>query len=99
MKLLTKSIIKNIPAIYATENVAFEEKKIVCKFFNPCAAGTWYVLEGEPEGNDFRFFGLVDLYERELGYFCLSELESIKLPLGLTIERDIHFEPCMVKNL
>jgi len=31
--------------------------------------------------------------EVELGYFSLSELESVKGPLGLPIERDLFFEP------
>jgi hypothetical protein len=27
-----------------------------------------------------------------MGYFSLSELKSVKGPLGLPIERDLHFE-------
>jgi hypothetical protein len=30
--------------------------------------------------------------EIELGYFSLSELKSVKGPLGLPIERDLHYE-------
>lgn len=91
MKLLTDTLKKQIPAIYATEAIPIAEKDIVCKFFNPCGAGTWYVIEGQEEDGDFIFFGLVDLHEKELGYFSLKELESIRLPFGLKIERDIHF--------
>lgn len=39
------------------------------------------------------FFGLVQGFEVELGYFSLAELEEIRGPGGLTIERDLHFEP------
>ena len=44
------------------------------------------------DGDDWTFFGLVNLYGEELGYFTLSELQSVKLPFGLSIERDKHFE-------
>jgi len=34
-----------------------------------------------------------------LGYFSLSELQSVKGPLGLPIERDLHFEPRSLREL
>lgn len=37
------------------------------------------------------FFGLVDGLETELGYFTLSELEALRGPWGLKVERDLHF--------
>ena len=40
---------------------------------------------------DFLFFGLVIGFEKELGYFSLAELESARGPMGLAIERDLHF--------
>ena len=40
---------------------------------------------------DVQFFGLVEGLERELGYFHLSELQSVAGPFGLKIERDLHF--------
>ncbi len=92
MKLLTKTLKKQIPALYSTESVPAEEKIVVAKFFNPCGAGTWYVIEGQEEDGDFIFFGLVDLHEQQLGYFSLKELESIRLLFGLKIERDINFK-------
>ena len=45
-------------------------------------------------------FGLVENdYGKEFGYFTLKELENIKLPFGLTIERDIYFEPTKLNEL
>ena len=91
MKLITKAIEKKLLAnpLYSTDgNIV---KDVLVKFFNPCGSGTWYVFEAEKNGNDWEFFGLVDLFEKELGYFTLSELESIKLPFGLSIERDMYF--------
>jgi len=92
MKLITKDIEKKLLAhpVYSTDNNNI--KDVLVKFFNPCGIGTWYVFEGEKHGDDWEFFGLVDLYEKELGYFTLSELQSIKLPFGMSIERDKYFD-------
>jgi hypothetical protein len=91
MKLLPESLKKQIPALNSTENLPLGERIAVAKFFSPIGAGTWYVIEGEEQDGDFIFFGLVDLQEQEFGYFSLSELESVTLPFGLKIERDIQF--------
>ena len=37
------------------------------------------------------FFGFVVGLEGEFGYFLLSELESVRSPLGLGVERDFAF--------
>jgi hypothetical protein len=91
MKLLTKEIVSQLPALRTTENTPLSEKKAVCKFFTPDSSWTWYAVEGEQEGDEFVFFGLVEGLEREWGYFYLSELESVRGPMGLPIERDLHF--------
>lgn len=92
MKLITKEIEKKLlkHPLYSTDNSNI--KDVIVKFFNPCGIGTWYVFEAEKNGDDWTFFGLVDLYEKELGYFMLSDLTSIKLPYGLSIERDMYFD-------
>ena len=63
----------------------------LAKFFNPCGAATWLATELDEDGDTL--FGLADLGFGcpELGSFSLSELESIRLPLGLGIERDLTF--------
>ena len=38
-------------------------------------------------------YGYVNGLDSELGYFDLSELEAVYGPLGLSIERDVSFEP------
>lgn len=91
MKLVTKKIENSLPALYATDGQ--KEKKVVAKFFAPWNNWTWYVFEGEKlENGDFEFFGLVNGHEQEMGYFTLSQLESVRGPIGLKIERDRHFE-------
>jgi len=91
MKLMTKEIMKKLPKLYSQEKVA--DPMAMVKFFDPCGSWTWYATEGEPVGDDFRFFGLVKGHEAELGYFMLSELQSVRGPLGLGIERDLYFKP------
>lgn len=89
MKLLTKEIEKKLPKLYSQENV--DNPRIIVKFFHPMSSYTWYVTEGEKqEDGDWRFFGLIDGQEKELGYFHSSQLEEVKI-MGLGIERDMYF--------
>jgi Protein of unknown function (DUF2958) len=60
------------------------------KFFQPWGGWTWFVVEFD---GDDECFGLVDGFEVELGSFSLRELESLRGPGGLRIERDLHFTP------
>ena len=72
MKLMTKTVRKSLPPLYATEDNA--TAKAVVKYFDPTGACTWYASEFD--GEDI-FFGFVDMgsgYDAELGYFSLSEL-------------------------
>jgi hypothetical protein len=64
----------------------------VLKLFNPTGAGTWLITELGDDGDTM--FGLCDLDMGcpELGSVSLTEITSVKLPLGLTIERDVSFE-------
>jgi hypothetical protein len=88
MTLLTKKIREELPPLYANEGKS--DAKVIVKFFTPDSNWTWYATEFD--GVD-TFFGLVDGFEQELGYFSLEELEGIHGPLGLLVERDMHFEP------
>jgi len=64
----------------------------VLKLFNPAGAGTWLITELGDDGDTM--FGLCDLDMGcpELGSVSLAEITSVKLPMGLTIERDVSFE-------
>lgn len=98
MKLLPKKIRKALPALYAQDGKGGKSVAYV-KFFTPDSNWTWYATEGEAVTDesgaevDFQFFGLVDGFEKELGYFMLSELESVRGRLGLPIERDLFWTP------
>ena len=59
--------------------------------FTPDSVFTWFIIELSIDGDTC--YGYVQGFESELGYFSLSELESIKGALGLGVERDISFKP------
>ena len=64
----------------------------VVKLFTPDALATWLLTEINPEDGDTAF-GLCDLGLGfpELGYVRISELQKLRGPLGLTVERDLHY--------
>jgi dihydroorotate dehydrogenase len=63
----------------------------VVKFFNPVGAATWLFSGLDADGDTL--FGLCDLGFGfpELGSASLTEIASVRLPLGLRIERDLAF--------
>jgi hypothetical protein len=89
MKLLTKAIEKNLPPLYSQENKDPKDVRVWVKFFSPVGAAIWFATEYDPEQR--LFFGYARIHEGELGYFSLDELESVQLPFGLTIERDLYW--------
>jgi len=95
MQLLTQELEKSIPALYEQEMI--KEKKAFVKFFTPDSHWTWYVMEYDPINKIF--FGLVEGFETEFGYFSLQELEELTGPTGLKIERDLYFTPTLLKDL
>ena len=91
MRLLTDELRAQLPALYAQDGAT--DMTIHARFFTPDSNWTWYVAEGQQEDDDFIFFGYVNGHCLEAGYFSLKELESVRGPWGLPIERDLHFEP------
>ncbi|PXA97562.1 hypothetical protein DMC47_13135 [Nostoc sp. 3335mG] len=67
------------------------DKRPLAKFFHPLSPATWLASELAEDGD--ALFGLADLGFGcpELGWFSLSEIEALRLPYGLRIERDLHF--------
>jgi len=86
MKLLTQEIRNRLPKLGETDDQ--QDPTVQVKFFCPWNHWTWFAYEFDQ--NDI-FFGYVKGDFDELGTFSLSELESVKGPMGLGIERDIHF--------
>lgn len=87
-QLLPPEVLRELPPLYATE--AEKDPMVRVKFFYPDFSWTWYAVEFDGEDT---FFGLVDGFERELGYFRLSELMENRGKWGMEIERDLYFRP------
>jgi len=93
--LLDQASREKLPQLYSGEEKGLDAIAQV-KFFTPDSSWTWYASEFD--GEDI-FFGLVSGFEVELGYFSLKELKEAKGPMGLLLERDLHFEPKSLKEL
>ena len=102
MNLLTdeiKELFKQYP-LYSQDGRGMDSVVLV-KYFNPCGAGTWLITEAEEqEDGDWLLFGYCHIQCFEWGYVSLKELRNLKLPFGLTIERDLYIpKNATVKDL
>jgi hypothetical protein len=89
MELLTKEIERRFAQVGDQSGLG-DDAIVVAKFFTPDSSWTWYATEYQPE--ERLFFGLVDGFVPEFGYFSLDELLTAKGPRGLNVERDIHWK-------
>ena len=89
MQLMTQELRKKLPPLCSQEKLGPEAVAHV-KYFTPDSQWTWLVTEYDQEDT---MFGLVQGLDTELGYFSLSKLQSARGPLGLAIERDLHWAP------
>lgn len=92
MELLTIELRHQLPALYAQADSP--DAIAYAKFFTPTRNWTWYATEFD--GVD-TFFGLVQGPEEELGYFSLSEMESLRG--AVWVERDLYFTPTPISQL
>lgn len=90
MNLLPASIRKQLPKLYATEHIPSADKISVLRLFTPDSSWVWHIVEFD--GDDTLFGFLIGL-EAEWGYISLAELQSVRGPLGLRIERDRYWQP------
>ena len=94
-KLVRARLRRELPPLYSQEEKGLEALARV-KFFLPDGQWTWYASEFDGEDT---LFGLVDGLYKELGYFSLSQLKAVRGHLGLSVERDRHFEPTSLREL
>jgi len=95
MNLLNNEIRRQLPPLYSQDGLDGKAIAYV-KFFTPDSNWTWWAIEFDGEDT---FFGLVEGFCKELGYFSLSELESIRGPYGLPVERDLYWQPKRLEEI
>jgi len=93
MKIITKAIEAAFAKQGDTSQKSMKDIKIVMKLFNPMGAGTWYIYEHLEDDIYMCFANLGDPEMAEMGTVSMTEITSLRLPFGLGIERDMHFEP------
>jgi len=93
MKLLLQSHRQQLAnnGVLAADDPAFDPKPVV-KLFTPLGANVWLLAWTEPDEPDIAY-GLCDLGMGfpELGSVRLSELQEVRGPFGLTVERELHW--------
>lgn len=93
-KLLPKDIEARLPALLSTDGQG-NDALVQVKYFTPDSSWTWFGLEYDRDQRIF-FGWVIDArapHFAELGTFSLDELETVRGPLGLPIERDLYFNP------
>ncbi|AQT68725.1 hypothetical protein STSP2_01897 [Anaerohalosphaera lusitana] len=104
MELLTEDLREKLPPLGSQDGKG-GKALAHCKLFTPDSSFTWWILEAEPvkdrAGNviDYQMFGLVEGHCKELGYISLQELEELRGPLGLPVERDLYFRPTTLDQI
>ena len=96
-RLVTQEIRDTLPPLYNSEKHPEKEAIAMVKFFSPYSQWTWYAIEFDGEDT---FWGLVDGFEMEYGYFSYSELEAVTVFGGVpAVERDCYWSPRPVKEI
>jgi len=104
LKLLPYVTRENLP-ILGSQQSRGGKAKVLAKCLTPDGTRAWYITEGSARRNpdgmavDYLLFGLVEGQPRKLDYFWLSELETIRGPTGLPVERDSHWQPKTLEEI
>ena len=95
MKLITEELEKKFEKypLYSQDG-KMGDAIVLVKYFNPLGVARWYITEAEKQKNGkYLFYGYCHLGDNdnaELGPVRQEDFESVILPLGLTIERDLY---------
>lgn len=98
MKLFNKTIDNQLFKQYSLGS-DLSKQEVVVKIFNPQGAGTWFIVNSDPQDPDY-LWAIVDLgFGAEIGSVSRSELESYRGRFGLGFERDLGFDPINAEEL
>ncbi len=92
-QLMTQKLADTIPALGANENARdYDEVLAPANLFSLYSNWTWYITEMDPVTG--QCFGLVEGFEKEIGYFDLTELAETTVFGGVpAVERDLYWQP------
>lgn len=69
-----------IPALYATEETALDQKRVFARYYVRGGIGEWFVMElDRNDETQALAFGWGEITDGELGYFDLIALESLRI--------------------
>lgn len=91
MKLFTKDIDRLLFRQF-NKGGNLDAQEVVAKIFNPYGHGRWYLLNSDPDDEDY-IWAIVQMGNNvEVGSVSRSELESIRVtPFKFKLERDLGF--------
>ena len=76
-----------------------QNQDVVVKIFNPNGAGTWYIINSDPDDPNY-LWGIAIVQEVEMGSISRSDLENYRSKqFGLPLERDLSFDPINADEL
>lgn len=91
MKLFSKEIDKKLFSQYS-KGSDLDNQVVVTKIFNPYGNGRWFLLNSDPQDQDY-LWAIVQMGDVvEMGSVLRSELESVRVsPFRFPLERDLSF--------
>jgi hypothetical protein len=99
LQLLPYPIRENLPSLGSQRSMGGQAKAIA-KCCMADGSRRWYITEGsarrDTDGKavDYLLYGLVEEGgHRQLDYFWLSDLATLRSPAGAPVERDRHWQP------
>lgn len=90
--MITKKDLEQIPQLYETDEE--QDKTAYLHFKLLGGKGNWYVCEYQQQEEDILFYGYVELFTNEWGYFTLNELSTVP-----TIILDKNFQPTKISEV
>ena len=95
MKLMTKEIKEKAQKQF--DDGSDMEQMVVAKYFDAMGDWKWFLMNMDKD-EDY-CWGIVKGFAVEMGSFSMKELQDIKLPFGLGIERDVLFSSTPASEL
>jgi len=98
LKLLPYPVRESLPILGSQQHL-HGKAKAIARCCTTDGAMAWYITEGsarrDPDGNavDYLLYGLVEDQHRQLDYFWLSDLASLRSPTGASVVRDRRWRP------